>query len=721
MRTRSAVSPRRPDLAPDNPATPSPEAGRPEANAASADQRLSSLTSFQHRRRSSESPVASTVELSTLRAGTRARLPRHESGETERVSAALPDARITEAQTDEPNSVPAQQTAHLGYEEMRTLSRNVHELAAALTASVDDAVAFHTKLRTELAKHDVNALTDAHLRRVDAFQQHIAMAQPVKQTLDRMTGDLDTLLASDEGKAAEKAAGRAGKIQRAIGMTEAMLAIVAKNAAWYAAPGIIPATGTSFHDVGRMAALVASRSALAMALAATTEYPLATDGQRRYKDAGGQLIRLQGYVQAFDQMAALATMFAVSKATGQAAPPAFQVSGFVLSALGAAMQTGALNDVMLRIVRPISTLLRGNAPRPVEPAFVPIATDGLRAAMNDARPAQPDRVEPAGRDLEQGFGPVARGADPASALQRVLDELHAYPLDRMRSDIAKACLSITNLHDAIFPRLDAQPADDATASAHPAPAPPLTYDAHVERFTHDIDAIRTAALRFRDGLPANDERRVRIDAAFEEAQDTEARIAAMSKDGSPKRAAFFAAMGALSVTGAVLGAIGPAVHDEWLSNLGNRAAIFGVTSSVLQAFANLGQFLGGAQPGDGRLARILKIGMDQENSQTLAWAKNWARSVRFLLGEFPLLQLSTTFSEMSDKEAGRIPEAPAHGIPSAYTIRNVQEAFRAAFSLAFTTMALDETAQWNHLAGLGVSALGAIVPVAVEAGASARR
>jgi len=192
-----------------------------------------------------------------------------------------------------------------------------------------------------------------------------------------------------------------------------------------------------------------------------------TDGQRRYKNAGGQLIQLQGYVRAFDQMAAPVTMFADSKATGQEAPPASQVSGFVLSALGAAIQTGALNDVILRIARPLSNLLRRNAPLPAVHAFMPIDTDGLQAAMIRTRQTQPGHPEPAGRDLEQGLGPAVSGAHRTSSLQAVLDESHVYPFDRMKAEVAKTCHSITGLHDALFPHVETAPPAAHAASNIP--------------------------------------------------------------------------------------------------------------------------------------------------------------------------------------------------------------------------------------------------------------
>jgi hypothetical protein len=286
----------------------------------------------------------------------------------------------------------------------------------------------------------------------------------------------------------------------------------------------------------------------------------------------------------------------------------------------------------------------------------------------------------------------------------------------MNADLDNACASLARLHEAIFPREhEVLPRD-----MHPA-SPAADYGTHVERFSGNFAAIQSAVREFRNDLPDDDARLTRIDAALAHAQDAERTIAELRDSATPRRTAFFAAMAILSTVGSVLGAIGPSVQNAWLSDINHRAAIFGVTSSVLQAFANLGQFLGGAKPGDGRLARFLKIGMENDQNPYRAWTKNWLRSVRFLLGEFPLLQLSTTFSEMANKEAGKLPQAPVQGTPSAYTIRNVQEAFRAIFSLAFTALALGEKANWNHYLGLGIAALGAIVPTVIEyAGTGAR-
>jgi hypothetical protein len=495
------------------------------------------------------------------------------------------------------------------------------------------------------------------------------------------------------------------------------LAMLAKNGAWYISPAVFPSTDVSFDNVGQMAALVVKRTALAMAMAATLEYPLATDGQRRFKNAGARLNELQGYTQVIDQFAALGMQSLVNKVTGQAAPPGYQFISYALSAIGAAIQTGALNGPILNGVNAAAGLFGKAAHGADDDKFVPIDITALKAKRSQIVQGQARELQSADVDLEQGFG--VSGSE--SGVRKLLDDFSS-KLDRMTTEVAEACQSLSKLQAALIHGADST----ETVGVRPAAAMPSSMNGQeLGRFVHDVGAIRNAVEQYAqvlDPTNADDrERLAQIKTALAGTADVENTIVEMSKDADRNRAGFFAAMATLSAIGTALGAVGPSVHSEWLSNINHRAAIFGVTSSVLQAFANLGQFLGGAKPEDGMLQRILKVGLDKDDNKYQDWAKNWFRSVRFLLGEFPLLQLSTTFSEMAAKYAGERPDAPAHGIPSPYTIRNIQEAFRAAFSLAFTTMALGEEAQWNHYLGVGVSALGAGITTGVEVGTQPSR
>ena len=752
----------------------------PEAS----DERFSSLPVLQQPK--SSSPTSRTAEQSTHHQRPRAPFP---GGKASPITLPAPVASVSnlsnaaaielQANADviELQAMPAESPPRLSMDEMRTILGALPKLNRSLAASIDETTKLHGKIIKELARSNVTALTDEQLQKIDEIQQFIATAGPIKTMLEEFVSDLAALSAPAHAEEEPEPAGKNSRIQRGIGLAEVLLSIVAKNVAWYAFPAAIPSKHVSFNDIGAMTGLVAARSNLALLAAAVTEYPLATDGQRRYKNAGGKLNVLQGYAQAFDQLVALGVLFATNAATGQATPPGYQIVGFGLSALGAAVQTGALNGVILRVVRPISQKLYSRARRPVGARFVPIDTADLRARRALA-------MEPADVDLEQGLGPIPLGKRTKTGLDSLLDRLPAQKLETMKNEVLGVCNSMSQLHQAIFQptqetiAVDVSPVvppTQETIAANVSPVIPSTretitvnvspvisstretitvnvspvipptretiavnvspaisptqeaidvdaspsipseeYDVQIERFKRDLGAIQASAIQYRDGLAPDDARRARIDEALKLAREVDNDIDEMPQKSTLKKTAFFAAMATLSVTGAILGAIGPSINDAWLSDINHRAAIFGVTSSVLQAFANLGQFLGGAEPGDGRLMRILKIGMDDENNPYKAWTKNWLRSVRFLLGEFPLLELSTTFSEMAHQEAGKIPQAPMYAMPSAYTTRNVQEAFRAAFSLAFTTIVLEEEAHWNNFLGLGISTLGGLVPVLIE-------
>ncbi|WP_185646470.1 hypothetical protein [Burkholderia sp. Bp9143] len=397
--------------------------------------------------------------------------------------------------------------------------------------------------------------------------------------LGRLVDDLESRLAAASTTIDACASSKVSKTQRRIALAEVVGAIAAKNAAWYALPGLIPATHVRFDNVGEMTKLVTSRSALALLFAAITEYPLATDGQRRFKDAGGQINQLQGFAQALDQAFALAILFGINKATGQEPPPGYQVAGFALSAAGAAFQTGALNGLIIRMLRPIFDTLSKKTARSCDDrsSVLPTHTSQVHSA-----PAEQSGIR-----------------IPEPSLNTWLDTVPAQDFVEMNADLDNACTSIARLHAAIFPR------ENEVLRGDMVPASPAAdYGTHAERFSGNLAAIQHAVREFRNDLPDDDERLARIDAALEHAHDAARTIAELRESATPRRTAFFAAMAILSTTGSVLGAIGPSIQYAWLSDINQRAAIFGVTSSVLQAFANLGQFLGGAKPGGGRRGRV---------------------------------------------------------------------------------------------------------------------
>ncbi|PRD96974.1 hypothetical protein C6P77_23870 [Burkholderia ambifaria] len=562
------------------------------------------------------------------------------------------------------------------------------------------ATDLHHRFRTELARSSPTGLTEENAGKIDSLQNFIVNATAVNASLTGLIDDLRAASSVASTEAGSPAPARSRAVQRVVALTEMAAALLAKNVAWYVPPAIIRTGDVSFNDVGSMARLVVLRSTLAILAAAVSEYPLATDGQRRYTDAGGQLNQLQGFAQALDQVLALVVLLITNKVTGQDMPPMYQLAGYGLTAAGGTVQTGALNGLIFRVLKPVNGVLSSGSAQLVDDTFVPVDAYSLAAHPAGAAAEATHGVGRASPDLEHGLA--------GSQLNAWVDAVPATELDAMKGDLESALASVAKWRTAII-----EHASDAAPGSRAA-TPPIDYEAHTERLRCDIGMITTAFGAFVRALPEDDERRVQIAQALAEAAHAERTIADLAGNATPRRTAFFASMALLSTIGSVLGAIGPSVHNAWLSDIKHRAAIFGVTSSVLQAFANLGQFLGGAKPGDGRLVRFLKIGLENDHNPYRAWTKNWLRSVRFLLGEFPLLQLSTTFSEMANKEAAASPAASTQSTPSAYTIRNVQETMRAVFSLAFTAFALGEEVNWYHYLGLCITALGAVVPTVIE-------
>lgn len=591
-------------------------------------------------------------------------------------------------------------TLHIDAREVQTMVKELEHVNRQLATSRLKATDLHHRFRTELARSHPTGLTEENAAKIDSLQNFIMNATAVNASF---TGLIDALRAASSvasTEAGSPAPARSRAVQRVVALTEMAAALLAKNVAWYFPPAIIRTGDVSFNDAGSMAKLVVLRSTLAILAAAVSEYPLATDGQRRYTDAGGQLNQLQGFAQALDQVLALVVLLITNKITGQEMPPMYQLAGYGLTAAGGTVQTGALNGLILRVLQPVTDALSSGSAQLVDDTFVPVDAYSLAANSADAAAEATQGVGRPLSDVEHGLA--------GSQLNAWLDAVPATELDAMKSDLQSALESVAKWRTVIF-----EHACEAAPGSRTG-TPSNDYEAHTERLRRDIGTITTAFGAFVRALPEDDERRVQIAQALAEAAHAERTIADLAGNATPRRTAFFASMALLSTIGSVLGAIGPSVHNAWLSDIKHRAAIFGVTSSVLQAFANLGQFLGGAKPGDGRLVRFLKIGLENDHNPYRAWAKNWLRSVRFLLGEFPLLQLSTTFSEMANKEAGASPAASTQSTPSAYTIRNVQETMRAVFSLAFTAFALGEKVNWYHYLGLCITALGAVVPTTIE-------
>jgi hypothetical protein len=256
---------------------------------------------------------------------------------------------------------------------------------------------------------------------------------------------------------------------------------------------------------------------------------------------------------------------------------------------------------------------------------------------------------------------------------------------------------------------------EATGQALLQPVPPQDHEAQIAQFKQDLDSIRAAALEVRDSLLPNDELGAKIDTVFQDVKKMEEAVTGASKNLTPHETAFLRGMTGLGAIGLLLTFIGPPAGNKWLSNVNNRAAIAGLTSSIGQNLANLGQFLGGAKPGDGRLKRFLKIGLDNENdNQVVKFAKDWGRNTRFLPIEFVPLTISTTLAEMGSKLKGQVPEAPLRAIPSVTTDRLMMETLRMALSNAFMVFRLGHKLEWHHYAAMASTFAGAATAVGTE-------
>ncbi|NRO99334.1 hypothetical protein GWC77_25950 [Paraburkholderia sp. NMBU_R16] len=620
-------------------------------------------------------------------------------------------------------NMPAGHIARLSHKEMQAVLHSLDDLCGTLTHSLRSVGRIYARVKEELNKPDCPILPDTQIRSLDEIQYCIGMMRLQKRDLDQLREHLKKFVMHQADTAKNRTWGewlRSDPVQKAIAVAEVAFAMVLKFGAWYGVEAILPGEADAFETTAKTAVLITQRLLLSLLLAGVGEYVPGTDGPRRWVNAGGDLKTIQGFGQAVDQGITLAGQFGTNSASGQAAPSPGQIAGFGLVGLGGVLQTGALNKPILSAI----DYLRNGNDGP-EGGLDLVDTEELRATQRKQAQGRSPQAEVSGRDLEEGRGPVTQGAGGKSDVSALIDDLLTRHVPTMRTQITRAFKTVSGVHKALaspagsaHEAAEAAAMDalrDATGQALLRPVPPQDHEAQVAQFRRDLDSIRAAAFDVRDGLAPNDELRDKIEAVFRDAGKMEEAVTNASENLTPHDTAFLRGMIGLGSVGLLLTFIGPPTGNKWLSNVNNRAAIAGLTSSIGQNLANLGQFLGGAKPGDGRLMRFLKMGLDNENdNQVVKFAKDWGRNIRFLPIEFVPLTISTTLAEMGSKLKGQVPNAPLNAIPSVTTDRLMMEALRMALSNAFMVFRLGHKLEWHHYAGMASTFAGAATAVGTE-------
>ncbi|NIF77217.1 hypothetical protein F3J20_07360 [Paraburkholderia sp. Cy-641] len=643
-----------------------------------------------------------------------------ERSSTEAATPAATGASAGTAPEIELRNMSTGQLARLGHEEAQTMLSNLDDLSRTLTDSLRDIGKMHGRVKAALNKADRPVPHDTQIRHLEEVQHWISMMQLQKQGLDHLRDHLTQSLGSGKADTAKSRSWtewlKSTPVQKAIAAAEVAIAMGFKFGAWYGVEAILPGKASAFETTAKTALLVTQRILLSLTLAGVGEYIPGTDGPRRWAKAGGDIKTIQGFGQAIDQLITLAGQFGTNAASGQAAPSFGQIAGFGLVGLGGVLQTGALNKPVLGA---IGHLRGGNdkAGQPIE--FV--NTDELRAAQSQQAPAGALPIEASDIDLEDGRGLVTQGGRGNTDVNTLINDLWTSQVPAMQAHIVRAFDSMSGVHRALTaPAGSAQDIAEAaameTSRAMLQSVSPHDHEAQMEKFKQDLDSIRKAATDVSNSLPKNDGLRAQIETVFQDATKMAEAVTKASKNLTTHETAFLRGMTSLGATGLLLSFIGPPTGNQWLSNVNNRAAIAGLTSSIGQNLANLGQFLGGAKPEDGRLMRVLKIGLDSENDNpVLQFAKDWGRNTRFLPIEFVPLTISTTLAEMGSKLKGQIPEAPLRATPSVTTDRLMMEALRMALSNAFMVFRLGHKLEWHHYAAMASTFAGAATALGTEA------
>ena len=521
---------------------------------------------------------------------------------------------------------------------------------------------------------------------------------------------------------------------------EMVAAMVLKNVAWYIPKAIFPSGAVSFSDAPAMAALIAKRTALGIALAMTLEYTLSTLAGRKQKAVGGSLNNLQGTAQFADMASSIAILELVSKFITKEHISVADAVSFAIPAVGGAVQSGMLNGIG-NAIKNSSRKKENNQERfnldgsRINFQDIPLqdigtaqgATEDTPAPDIDARPIASDSeaeptipghlaIDMSGHELPRGARARAESKDIKPLLNFAKDNLekmqeNVRDVSQKIESIQRLLASCVNDIQTIF--------DEETATAD-VNSESSEIDIHVEASNgaeisntdaYDEETLANLKTNIQDILSKLELLKSHLNIIFtsdnnQDGIEQKAEIEKMiemikslqedlEKSGGmdPKAKIFFGA----SVTGIVLGIIASSIPST--GSIATRALYLGLTSSIAQVFANLGQFLGGADPKDPIFMKVAKVGVNKTEDGTLL--QGMGRALRFLLIEFPLLQASFVFSEKASQVTSDI-------FPSAANVRIIQEAARSMLSFMFTKIVLDEKYEHNQSAGALINLAGAI-------------
>lgn len=677
--TASPSSPR-PSLDNHNSET-EPRASEPQAPTTHSDDRFAPLTT--------RSSLARSPSSSSLATRQRTSLPPTPTNDIEMVEIVAPEAARTlrELNTERASDI-ASATATL------------KTMITGITQSLETLTRYHGEAKILVASLKSPAmLTSTQKNQILVLEDRIRDTTTIKQQLEDLLKTMAMPPSSAEKAAARNAQTQgngpnAAKQFTAICLTVAAMA--AKNAAWYLpALAVPPKPGSSVSGID-----VLKRTGVALAAASGAEYTLATIALEMNKNAGGQPNKLAGVAQGADAVFSLGTQLAVNHLNGQPFPPLYQYAGFVGAGLGGIIQTGALNHL---------AGIKDNSFSPIE---------GLSSdeRQNPIAQSEVSVREPGDMDAERGDGPLPTGNPEVEKLKKLFSRFPDDQLKQMEQEAAKVVNDVLpTLQKAIFSLTQTEAVSEPQEGpslqvTRGSPADPHLSQEAVKSIEKEIGEITVALGRCSELLKSsNDPNQVA------QIEKTLKQLAESVNGSNARQTMFFAGLAAMGALGAVLGAVGSVEGESpaWLANKNNRAMILAVASTVFQAFANWGQFMGGAKPNDPLGVKLLKVGLDEKGSKTEEFLKNLGRALRFLWAEFLPLQGSQLFSEKGAMLAGKEPTAPANNIPSAYTVRNVQEAFRAILSQAVLT-ALGSKAGAPQVIGILVNIFGALATVMAE-------
>jgi hypothetical protein len=603
---------------------------------------------------------------------------------------------------DLPTAITQQQMAALG--KVRDAALALDNPSTRIAADVKEAKAFHAALREALQDGTSSAardLSEAEISRIRKIETYIADAESAQQTLTDFKTALEIpdadggysvrRLLRQSGEWLSDAAG-SGQLT-AIGL--ALTAMTLKNGAWYLPQLALSSESVSLDDTGEMTKLVALRSLLGTVAAATLEYIPAAYSQSLWNGSPSAWV---GMAQVFD-MATSAAMLTVLGAKNNQTPSGVHLGGLAISAAAGVVQSGMLSGVgtSLRAKFMGSEQPPGFKPFPQFPQEMPDAPDALDDSGLAAQDPEALDRKPKGAQARQ----------EAKQLQILRKDYSDAKLAHMRKRMDNSIHCVGDFSATVQQYLQTFPVPETADEAGTSPLPTIAetrsklqktmQDMHLtltELHKNMEEIIRKSPDE--DGLGAAT---TGLEKLLQQLGKSKARL---DKDGgmAPEAKVFFAATSLVFAVGSAVGAFLPALHSEKFQQSANKAVILGATSSIAQAFANLGQFLGGANLDDPRCVRWLKMGVDNGKHEKL---KAWARAVRFLPFEFVPLQWSRTLSEQAERTAGAMQLAPGAVFPDGANIRVIQEGVRSLMSVLFSVYGLGNKAKASDLIGTGMN------------------